>query len=261
MHAMDVMVTDDPATAPGSGADRLLLTNGARARLTITRCEGETEGEAKPLGAVTDLKVSPYPDKLHKHMWARMTFRTPASGPAPVQYEVRTRAEGGDWEQAFTPDEEQILLSVALDPCADPADPMRNRCQDLPPGSELTLDLSNLRQSTNYEFSVTPRGAACGGTGPTTLATYATPAREFTTVSPCFVASATYGSPLASQINVLRRFRDRYLASHAPGRAAIDVYYAWGPYLAAYVREHEWARSVSRALLDPIVSWVAWWLS
>ncbi len=259
LHAMDGALTDDPVNAPGSGADRLRLTNGVRAKLSITRCDGLIE--PMPPHAVSDLKVSAHPDKLHKHMWARMTFRTPATGPTPVQYEVRTRAEGGDWEQAFTPDNDQILLSVALDPCADPDNPMRNRCQDLPPGSELTLDLSNLRQSTRYDFSVTARGEACNGASETVFTAYTTPAREFTTVSPCFVASATYGSPLASEIGVLRRFRDRHLATNALGRMAIDVYYAVGPQLAAYVRTHAWARSASRALLDPLIAWINWWLS
>ncbi|MFT3925591.1 MAG: hypothetical protein QM778_23830 [Myxococcales bacterium] len=257
MNQMDGTLTDDPEQAPGSGADRLRMMNGKRAMLRITRCDG---AEVPPPAPPTNLRVEPHPDRKNAHMWARLSFRTPATGEVPVQYDVKVRAEGGDWEQAFTPDKEQELLSVALDVCADPNDPMRNRCGTIAPGSELTVDISGLRQSTRYDISVSSRGAACGGTSDPVLAEYTTPKREFTTVSPCFVATAAYGTPLASEIGVLRRFRDRYLATNTLGRVLIDAYYAVGPGLADFVRQHEWARSAARHALDPVVAIVSWWM-
>lgn len=97
--------------------------------------------------------------------------------------------------------------------------------------------------------------------GPVAYAAFRTPAREFTTVSPCFVATAAYGSPLAAEIGVLRQVRDRYLASHALGRALIDAYYAVGPSMAGQIRAHAWLREAARALLSPVVSLSRWWLS
>lgn len=257
LRALDESITDDPNSRPGSGADRLRLVGSTRATLEVSQCP---KGQKPPPGAVRELKLSRHPDSLHAHIWARLSFRTP-EGEAPEQYAVRIRPRDGDWEQAFTQDSENPLLPVALDVCADPKLPEKNRCLDLPPGSLLQVDLAGLRPSTVYNVSVVPRAAHCGGFGEIALVSFTTPAREFTTVSPCFIATATYGSPLASEIGVLRRFRDRHLAPHAAGRGLIAVYYALGPSLGDYVREHPWARDMSRAALDPLVRFLRWWMT
>jgi hypothetical protein len=91
------------------------------------------------------------------------------------------------------------------------------------------------------------------------LTDFTTEARVFTTVSPCFVATAAYGSPHAAEISVLRRVRDRYLASHGPGRRFVAAYYDVGPKLANVVRERAWLRTLSRAALWPVVALARWW--
>jgi len=260
LRSMDGNITDDKKRAPGSGADRLRAMNGWRALLKVKRCEGAV-GEGPVPEQVEALKVEPHPDRQRAHMWARLSFRTPKSAYPITQYDVKVKAEGSDWEQAFTPDTAQELLPVALDACADPEDPMHNRCEGLKASSLLSMDLAGLRQSTNYQVSVTARGAGCGASGPEAYAEFSTPARAFTTISPCFIASATYGSALASEIGVLRQFRDRYLASHGPGRWLVAAYYRLGPALAESVRAHTWLRTWSRAVLDPLVAAVNWWLS
>ena len=83
----------------------------------------------------------------------------------------------------------------------------------------------------------------------------------FSTVTPCFIATAAYGSPLASEISVLRAARDRYLAPNVLGRALIATYYSVGPRLAEPVREHPWLARAVRAILAPIVRLTAWWMS
>jgi hypothetical protein len=175
-------------------------------------------------------------------------------------FDVRLRAEGGEWDQAFMPDPDQELNPVALDLCADSDEPMGNLCDDLEPGDTVEAVLASLRPSTHYTVEVAARDARCNENGPVATAEFSTPARKFTTVSPCFIATATYGSPLASEIGVLRELRDRYLATHAPGRALIDLYYRVGPSLAQSVTQHPWLRTLSRAILAPIVSLAAWWM-
>jgi len=94
----------------------------------------------------------------------------------------------------------------------------------------------------------------------TSTTTLSTPERKFATVSPCFIASAAYGSPLASEVGILRTVRDRYLAPTAPGRAFIKLYYELGPSLAEPVREQPWLASTVRFLLTPVVRLFAWWV-
>jgi uncharacterized repeat protein (TIGR01451 family) len=69
----------------------------------------------------------------------------------------------------------------------------------------------------------------------------------------CFVATAAYGSALHPHVKALRRFRDRFLLTHAPGRALVAVYYHASPRLAHYIAARPVARGVTRALLWPLV--------
>ena len=81
-----------------------------------------------------------------------------------------------------------------------------------------------------------------------------TTAIDFTTVPPCFIATAAYGTPMADEIWALRRFRDRYLMTNRAGRAFVDAYYAVGPYAAGIIAEHSWLRTTTRGFLTPLVA-------
>jgi hypothetical protein len=293
LHTMDPTINDDPATAKGSGADRILAMSGSRIALTVqsadpcsrpdppATCGMQCNSDPSVCGslfcdpktgtclsycaatpapaAVKDLQVTHYPDRQRAHMWARMSFRSSSSERPIGGYDVRVKPDGGEWSMAFTHDSVQELLPVALDVCNDPANPMRNRCLSMQAGTPIEVDLAGLKQLTHYSVSVTPRDATCSEPGQTMMAEFTTEERVFTTVSPCFVATAAYGSPLAAEVSVLRRLRDRYLASNGPGRLLVAAYYDVGPKLANVVREHDWLRTLSRGAIWPVVTLARWW--
>ena len=73
----------------------------------------------------------------------------------------------------------------------------------------------------------------------------------------CFIATAAYGSPLAKEVEILRKFRDDYLLSFAFGRQIISFYYRNGKAVAEYIESHPWLKGPVRIALYPVVG-VVW---
>jgi hypothetical protein len=69
----------------------------------------------------------------------------------------------------------------------------------------------------------------------------------------CFVATATYQSEHAPEVEFLRVFRDRVLRRHGGGRAFIDLYYRVGPLLAVSVERLPLLRPLCRWAVDGLV--------
>jgi hypothetical protein len=73
-------------------------------------------------------------------------------------------------------------------------------------------------------------------------------------ISPCFIATAAYGTPLHEDIDGLRDFRDEVLMTNPIGEAFVSTYYVTSPPIADALRGNEGLRTVTRlSLITPLV--------
>jgi YVTN family beta-propeller protein len=117
-----------------------------------------------------------------------------------------------------------------------------------------TYTESGLESNSNYYYKV----AAFNHVG---FSDYSDEAYEATgdDSSGCFIATAAYGSVLEPHVKILRDFRDRFLATNAPGKTILKVYYEFSPPIAHYIQSHDMLRIAVRCGLLPVVgiSWLA----
>jgi len=72
--------------------------------------------------------------------------------------------------------------------------------------------------------------------------------------TPCFIATAAYGTPMAGEIEILRQFRDEYLLANPLGQALVGLYYRVSPPMAEFIIEHPRLKPIVRAGLLPAVA-------
>ncbi|MCJ7579172.1 MAG: hypothetical protein MUP98_01395 [Candidatus Aminicenantes bacterium] len=72
--------------------------------------------------------------------------------------------------------------------------------------------------------------------------------------APCFIATATFGSPFHPYVITLQDFRDKYLMSSRSGRKLVNLYYKYSPPIADLITHHKVLRTVVRFWLLPMVA-------
>ena len=91
----------------------------------------------------------------------------------------------------------------------------------------------------------------------------AVPAKETTSVKTgngggCLIATATYGSELAPQVQQLRELRDNKLLQTESGITFMgmfnDIYYSFSPIIADYERENQLFKEAVKITITPMIS-------
>ena len=74
----------------------------------------------------------------------------------------------------------------------------------------------------------------------------------------CLIATATYGSELAPQVQQLRELRDNQLLQTESGTAFMsifnDIYYSFSPIIADYERENPYFKEAVKLAITPMIS-------
>jgi hypothetical protein len=121
-------------------------------------------------------------------------------------------------------------------------------------GQPQVLTIRNLLPETEYTVAVRAFDN-CHNPSRITAVTFTTPPRPIGSVDACFVATAAYGSVLANDVEMLRRFRDMVLRKTVLGELAVEAYYTFGPPVAGVVGESDLLRETARDVLTPMVAW------
>ncbi len=69
----------------------------------------------------------------------------------------------------------------------------------------------------------------------------------------CFIATAAYGSPMVTELDTLRGFRDTRLEPNRVGRKLVRLYYTLSPPVASIISRSEGMRALVRLNLDPVI--------
>jgi hypothetical protein len=74
----------------------------------------------------------------------------------------------------------------------------------------------------------------------------------------CLIATATYGSEMAPQVQQLRELRDNQLLQTESGTAFMgtfnDIYYSFSPTIADYERENPYFKEAVKLAITPMIS-------
>ena len=246
-------------------------------------CVGLCDAEARP-APISDFSVENHPTSKWSHVVGRIRFTVPQSARPLRQYKVLTTkilvnsvvsedahaleiTSAGKPIQGdglHIPVDSECSGGVATETlCAPYLANEEGECENgvdvdrdgdcLDPGDIIEVNTAFDAHETEYELEISAIDLCQEQSEPVSVGLKTT-AIDFTTVPPCFIATAAYGSPLAAEIWALRRFREHYLMTNPAGRAFVDAYYSVGPYAADIIAEHPWIRTTTRVLLTPLVA-------
>jgi hypothetical protein len=75
----------------------------------------------------------------------------------------------------------------------------------------------------------------------------------------CFIATAAYGTETASELDILRDFRDQVLLKNTLGSRFVETYYRLSPPVADLIAKNSFMRAAVREVfVDPIVNLLQW---
>jgi tetratricopeptide (TPR) repeat protein len=75
--------------------------------------------------------------------------------------------------------------------------------------------------------------------------------------SPCFIATAAFGTPFALEVDVLRNWRDQHLLLSSWGKSFVTVYYRISPPIANFIATRPALKHMTRRFLMPLVKVLA----
>ena len=232
VRAPDSTITTD---TPGSGAQRLALVPGEGYRVKVT--------------------AAPDPDSRGPAEAADVAVATTANSA------VVTFVAPGDDDRMGTVKGYQIRYLVG-EPITEEnfasAVEIRPQFQMVPGGALQTMTFDKLLPESTYWVGIQAYDN-CLNTSPLTIIEINTAGRPVGEVDACFVATAAYGSLLANDVEMLRRFRDLAMKHSVLGELAVETYYTFSPGLSGLVGESELLRWTAREVLAPVVERVRRW--
>ena len=156
---------------------------------------------------------------------------------------------------------EQAATAVSVELLSGSSQPVALSVKGLPSDVSYSFDPSTVTPTATSLLRITAGGASgtftvlvegTGG-GKKRTATLTLVIEE----KKCVVATATYGSEVSGEVNLLRNFRDNVVLNSYAGRqfyTAFDTfYYSWSPYVAQLIHENPWLKTPVKVLLYPLL--------
>ncbi len=230
VRAPDSTITSD---VPGSGASRLQLLSkdGSTFRIRLVS-KPQIDHEAPAVPGELQIVAATSHD-------ATVAFTAPGDDGttgAAKQYEIRMLVGAELTPETFA---SSTLVTTAITPATA--------------GTQQTFQLTGLLPETSYSVAIRALDD-CHNASSVTVLSFVTGPREVGEIDACFIATAAYGSIMASDVELLRHFRDAVLRKTVLGELAVETYYTFGPAMAGAVGESDLLRATARELLDPVVS-------
>jgi hypothetical protein len=232
VRAPDNTITQD---TPGSGAQRLALVPGENYRVRVAAGPDPDSVAPSAAGDVASTTTSTS---------ATVTF------VAPGDDERMGMAKGYEIRYLVGDEVTEANFATAVE--------ARPTYQMALGGSLQTMVFDKLLPDTKYSIGIRAFDN-CSNTSPLVVVDVQTASRQAGEVDACFIATAAYGSVMANDVELLRRFRDLALRNTVLGELAVETYYTFGPAAAGAIGESDLLRWTAREVLAPIVASVRRW--